>query len=170
MNRRAGLFLTYLAAILYLSLYPWRFVPNPGPKTLSWVPLVTRRTILDAVLNLVFYVPLGAAAFLSLRRRRGFAFLSAMAFGTFVSLAVEWAQLSIPTRFGNLTDLTCNSLGTLLGIVVALAATSYPLASRRRALHSPGVLHEPAPVHKKRPRLLIMGRFRYFGSSPGEAR
>ena len=59
MNRRAVLFfLIYLAAILYLSLYPWRFVPNLGSRTLSWVPLDTRRTILDAFLNVVFYMPL----------------------------------------------------------------------------------------------------------------
>ena len=39
-NRRAALFLLlYVAAILYLSLYPWRFVPNPGPRTLGWVPI-----------------------------------------------------------------------------------------------------------------------------------
>jgi len=63
-NRRAALFLLlYLAAILYLSLYPWRFVRNPGPGALIWVPLDTRRTILDAFLNVVFYIPLGAAAF-----------------------------------------------------------------------------------------------------------
>ena len=63
-NRRAALFLLlYLAAILYLSLYPWTFVSNPGPTSLTWVPLDTRRAILDAFLNVVFYMPLGAAAF-----------------------------------------------------------------------------------------------------------
>jgi VanZ family protein len=139
-NRRAALFLLlYLAAILYLSLYPWHYVPHPGFKALTWVPLVTRRTLLDAGLNLVFYMPLGAAAFLSLRRG-AFAFMAALAFGTLVSFTVEWAQLSIPTRLGNLTDLFCNSVGTLLGAAVALAATSPPLASRLRALYSPGVL------------------------------
>ena len=140
MNRRAALFLLlYLAAILYLSFYPWRFVPNLGPRTLVWVPLDTRRAILDAFLNVVFYMPLGAAAFVLLRRGVS-AFLAALAFGTFVSLAVELTQLSIPNRSGNLTDLVSNSVGTLLGIVVALVANSQPVASRLRALHSPSVL------------------------------
>jgi VanZ family protein len=140
-NRRAALFLLlYLAAILYLSLYPWRFVPNPIFRTLIWVPLLSRRTLLDAVLNVVFYIPLGASAFASLRRRSAFAFMAAVAFGTLVSFTVEWAQLSIPTRFGNLTDLFCNGLGTLLGAVLAFVATSRPLASRLRSLYSPGVL------------------------------
>ena len=128
--------LLYLAVILYLSLYPWRFVATPGLRTLSWVPLDTRRTILDAFLNMVFYIPLGAAAFLSLRRRT-LAFVAAAVLGMLLSLSVEWAQLSIPTRYGNLDDLFCNSLGTLLGSALAFVATSPPLASRVRGLYSP---------------------------------
>jgi VanZ family protein len=131
--------LLYLAAILYLSLYPWRFVPNSGPRSLNWVPLDTRRTILDAFLNVAFYMPLGAAAFVLLRRTAG-AFVAALAFGTFVSFAVEWTQLSIPTRSGNLTDLASNSVGTLLGIVIAWVANSPPVASRLRLFNSPCVL------------------------------
>ena len=147
MNRRPALFLLlYLAAILYLSLYPWTFVPHPGPRTLDWVPLDTRRTILDAFLNVVFYMPLGAAAFVSLRPRLSDkrlvagAAIGALAFGTLVSLAVELTQLSIPTRSGNLTDLVSDSAGTLLGIAVVIVATSPPLASRLRVLYSPSVL------------------------------
>ncbi|MCU1337864.1 MAG: hypothetical protein JWO19_3445 [Bryobacterales bacterium] len=141
LNRRAALFLAlYLAGILYLSLYPWQFVPNPGPRTLRWVPVDTRRAILDAVLNVVFYIPVGAAAFASFRRRSRIAFAAALALGTLVSLTVELTQLSIPTRVGNLVDLLCNSVGTLLGAMVAFVATSPPLASRLRGLYSPGVL------------------------------
>jgi len=139
-NRRAALFLLlYLAAILYLSLYPWTFVPNLGPRSLGWVPLDTRRTILDAFLNVVFYMPLGAAAFALLRRGVG-AFIVALAFGMLVSFTAEWTQLSIPTRSGNLTDLASNSAGTLLGIAIVIAATRPPVASRLRVLHSPSVL------------------------------
>jgi VanZ family protein len=137
-NRRPALFLLlYVAAVLYLSLYPWRFVTSS--RVLGWVPLITRRTILDAFLNVVFYMPLGAAAFLSFRRR-SVGFVAALVFGTLVSFAVEWAQLSIPGRFGNLTDLTCNSLGTLLGIAAAFIANSPALASRLRVLHSTSIL------------------------------
>ena len=138
MNRRpASFLLLYVAAILYLSLYPWRFVPSS--RVLGWVPLITRRTILDAFLNVVFYIPLGAAAFLSFRRR-AVGFIAALVFGALVSFTVEWAQLSIPGRFGNLTDLTCNSLGTLAGIAAAFIANTPPLASRTRVFHSPSIL------------------------------
>ena len=141
MNRRAALFLLlYLAAILYLSLYPWTFVPSPVPRTLDWVPLNSRRAILDAFLNVVFYLPLGAAAFASIRRGAAVALVASVFFGTFVSFTVEWTQLSIPTRVGNLTDLLCNSAGTVLGAVVACALTSRRVASRLRPLSSPSAV------------------------------
>jgi VanZ family protein len=139
-NRRAALFLLlYLTAILYLSLYPWTFVPSRGPRTLGWVPLNSRRAILDAFLNLVFYLPLGAAAFASIRRGAA-ALVAAVALGTLVSFTVEWTQLFIPTRVGNLTDLVCNSGGSVLGAAVAYVLTSRRLPPRLRALSSPSVL------------------------------
>jgi VanZ family protein len=140
-NRRAALFLLlYTVVILYLSLYPWRFVSYMGSRTLVWIPLYSRRMVVDAFLNVAFYMPLGGAAVLSFRRRGVGAFVAALAFGALISLTVELAQTSIPSRFGNLTDLACNSAGTLLGIVLALVAISPPVASRLRSLHSPGVL------------------------------
>jgi VanZ family protein len=139
-NRRAALFcLFYLAGILYLSLYPWKFVAYPFARTLVWIPLAGRQVILDACLNLVFYMPLGAAAFLTFRRRVP-AFIGAIALGTLVSFSVESAQLSIPTRFGTLLDLLSNSIGALLGAVVALVATSPPVASRLGVFRPPGPL------------------------------
>ncbi len=141
MNRRAALFLLlYLAAILYLSLYPWRFVPNRGPKTFYWVPLLTRGAILDAFLNVVFYMPLGAAAFVLLRRKGKMALVAALAFGTLVSFIVEWAQLWIPRRVSSWNDLLSNSAGTLLGAMVAFVISGPILAPRLRALNSPSVL------------------------------
>jgi VanZ family protein len=140
LNRRAALFcVLYLAGILYLSLYPWQFVAYPFARTLAWTPLVSRGLILDAVLNVVFYMPLGAAAFLTLRRIPS-ALAVAAALGGLVSLSVEWMQLSIPTRVGNLADLLTNTIGALLGAVVALMATSPPVASVLEVFESPGPL------------------------------
>jgi VanZ family protein len=139
-NRRAGLFfLLYFGAILYLSLYPWRVVANPVQRTLEWAPLSSRRTFLDAGLNLVFYIPLGAAAFLSIRKR-ALGFIAALTAGVAASFTIEELQLAIPGRFGNLTDLACNSLGTLLGAVAAAALTTPPLAGRFRGFYSPRIL------------------------------
>jgi VanZ family protein len=140
-NRRPALFLwLYLTTILYLSLYPWRFVPDHGLKTFYWVPLVGRGTILDAFLNVVFYVPLGAAAFAALRWNRTVAAMTTLALGTMVSFAIERAQLFIPGRVSSWNDLLCNSAGTFVGIAVAFAASSPPLAARLRGMPSPRVL------------------------------
>jgi len=114
-------------------------VAYPVPTTLGWIPLVSRGLVLDAVLNVVFYMPLGAAAFLTLRRRP-FALAAAAALGGLVSLSVEWMQLSIPTRVGNLADLLTNTIGALLGAMVAWVATSPPVASRLEVFESPGPL------------------------------
>ena len=111
----------------------------PFARTLAWNPLVSRGLILDAVLNVVFYMPLGAAAFLALRRRP-FALAAAAALGGLVSISVEWMQLSIPTRVGNLVDLLTNTIGALLGAIVAWVATSSPVASKLEVFESPGPL------------------------------
>jgi VanZ family protein len=114
-------------------------VGYPVPTTLAWIPLVNRGLILDAVLNAVFYMPLGAAAFLTLRRRPS-ALAAAGALGGLVSFSVEWMQLSIPTRVGNLADFLTNTIGALLGAVVALLAASPPVASRFTVFRPPGPL------------------------------
>ncbi len=138
-NCRAGLFFVlYLGSILYLSLYPWHFVPSPH-GSLEWIPINSRRTLLDAGLNVIFYVPLGAAAFLSIRRRT-LGFIGALAAGTLVSFSIEEAQLSIPGRFGEWTDLACNGFGTLIGAMAALLLTSRPIAPRLRSFYSPRML------------------------------
>src|SRR6185295_19188553 len=94
LNRRAALFcLLYLTGILYLSLYPWQFVAYSVPRTLVWIPPIGRGLMLDAALNVVFYMPLGASAFLALRRGL-FAFAIAAVLGVLVSFSVEWMQLS----------------------------------------------------------------------------
>ena len=140
LNRRAVSFcVLYLASILYLSLYPWHFEAYPVASALIWIPPTSRRLALDSVLNVLFYLPLGASVFLALRRGIP-ALAAAVGLGALVSFSVEWMQLSIPSRIGNLADLLANTIGALLGAVVALVATSPPVASRLKAVESPGPL------------------------------
>jgi VanZ family protein len=102
---------------------------------------------MDAVLNVFFYVPLGAAGFLSVRRG-WLGWLLAICAGTCVSWTVEWLQLWAPARHANLTDLASNTAGTILGATVAYTAVRwnwFPGASRtalasRWRLHSSGTL------------------------------
>ncbi len=117
-------FALYLCAIVYLSLFPGRFELHPQMDRLLWAPITGRRQALDFVLNVLFYVPLGASGCLALRRR-AYGFLVAVLFGCGLSWTVEWLQLWTPTRYGNLTDLTSNSLGTVLGAGAAFAASRW---------------------------------------------
>jgi VanZ family protein len=136
MNRRAALlFLANVVAILYLSLYPWHFVATRNAPGLEWVVNGTlRRVLLDELLNVGFYVPLGAAAFLVFTfPRRWFGVIAAIAVGALVSLSVEWMQLYLPDRFSSYVDLTTNTLGTAIGAAAALAwRSSHPVGWRPR--------------------------------------
>ncbi|MGH9591771.1 MAG: VanZ family protein, partial [Bryobacteraceae bacterium] len=134
LNRRAALlFLLYLCAIVYLSLYPIHPEKPPVASRLLWSPISGRYDLVDAILNLVFYIPLGAAAFVALRGGIS-ALAGATAVCALVSFAVEWAQLSIPSRYGDLRDLAANSLGAFLGAAIAFAASAPQVARRFRAL------------------------------------
>src|SRR4029078_11467258 len=69
-NRRGVLlFLLFLSAILYLSLYPVRPGYPPMPTELRWAPLFDRGQWIHFILNVAIYIPLGAAAFFALRAK-----------------------------------------------------------------------------------------------------
>jgi len=57
-NRRAALFcLFYLAGILYLSLYPWKFVAYPFARTLVWMAvLLTTMFLGTSVMAYLYHV------------------------------------------------------------------------------------------------------------------
>ncbi|MEO5924835.1 MAG: VanZ family protein [Bryobacteraceae bacterium] len=131
-SRAKIFFLLYLCAIIYLSLYPGEFTLRPKMDRLLWVPVVGRRQILDFVLNVLFYLPLGVAGCLSFRRR-GLGLLTAVVVGGCLSWTIEWLQLWMPFRFGNLTDLVSNTAGTLLGASLAFAASRWNWLPGHRA-------------------------------------
>jgi VanZ family protein len=133
-NRRAALlFLLYLFAILYVSLYPAHPDLPPMRTELEWGPIFNRGQWIDVILNVLFYVPLGAAACIALRS--GFrALFGATLICSLISLSVEYAQLSIPSRDADLRDFAANSLGALLGAGLAFVATREIVAPRLRAL------------------------------------
>ncbi len=115
MNRRAAIFfLLYFCAVVYLSLYPFEFRPYARSLLLFWLEAFSRRVFVDTVLNVLFYVPLGAAA-LAVLGRTPPAWLASVLTCTLISLAMEIAQLFTPSRYGNLRDLAANAAGATLG-------------------------------------------------------
>jgi VanZ family protein len=125
-NRRALVFLAvYVATVLYICLYPWKFNWSRQTYPLMWLPLTSPRDILDFLLNIVLYLPVGAAACLALGGRAA-GLLLAIPLGFALSFGVEWTQRFDFLRVGNLDDLTANTLGTALGAITALAWKKLP--------------------------------------------
>jgi glycopeptide antibiotics resistance protein len=74
--------------------------------------------------NVVVFVPLGLAVTRSLALGRGLAPLAALvggtAFGALVSACIEMLQILSPSRFPDWRDLVLNTLGALVGAIVAI--------------------------------------------------
>lgn len=118
----------YLAAAwavltIYGSLYPftgWQVAGN-DPFAFLTLPWPRYWTAFDLVANVVVYLPLGFFTTLALLRLPGryTAPLLATVLGSLLSFAMESLQAWLPTRISSNVDLGCNSLGSLLGSLLA---------------------------------------------------
>lgn len=108
------------AALLYLSLYPWRFAnPTAHRPFLMYQGLSSRNDWIDTVLNILVYVPIGYAGVLAGRHRFRAALWTAIA-GPLFSLMIEYLQTFMPVRYSSWRDLITNSIGVWIGIGLAL--------------------------------------------------
>lgn len=109
MLARFAALLAALSIIASMSLSPGSdAVPTDAP-----VAFFGERAGADALLNVVFYVPLGLAlGWLPLRVWAG------LLVGILVTLTMETLQLAIPGRFASLSDLVANTTGTAAGIAL----------------------------------------------------
>jgi VanZ family protein len=87
----------------------------------------------NALLNVVGFVPLGFAGALLLailwNAKRGV--IAATLIGAATSLAIEYFQSYLPTRFSGLTDIVTNTVGTWLG------ASLYQAVAKISGAHQP---------------------------------
>ena len=117
--------------IVYVSLYPFRFVPD-GPalvdalRSLSWA----RAGRGDMFNNVLLYVPFGFCVALLLEPRWGrvTGIVAGTALGAMLSLGLELLQASVAIRVSSLRDLSLNASGSLLGAV--LGTVFHALGSR----------------------------------------
>jgi len=94
-----------------------KFLSLPGPDfRWNW------SFVQDVTINLLGFIPFGFffAAFLikTTNMKRGVSYFIAAMVGVGLSLSIELIQAWLPTRDSSLTDMLCNSIGTILGIVI----------------------------------------------------
>jgi len=136
--------------IVYGSLYPWSFDftvhANPIEVLLhSWPDGMDAFALRDAAINVVFYFPLGLAAFLAFApaRSRAGALAAAFLLGLTISTGLELLQVYVPGRVCSLSDVLFNCAGTMMGALTALRfQTRFEALTRRsyRQFASPATL------------------------------
>ena len=117
--------------IVYVSLYPFRFVPD-GPtliealRSIGWA----RAGRGDMFNNLLLYVPFGFCVALLVEPRWGrfTGIVVGTLLGASLSLGLELLQASVAPRVSSLRDLSLNATGSLLGTV--LGTVFHALGSR----------------------------------------
>jgi len=114
----------YTLLICYASWYPFRSWREPAETWFAFViaPWPRYYTVADVVLNVLSYSPLGFLLALALLPRtnvRTAAVLATLA-GTLLSLGMETVQQFIPARVASNLDLLANSLGSMIGAVLAM--------------------------------------------------
>lgn len=136
-----------VAAIVYVTLYPWTGWRAPGVPMLAFLsePWPRYWTRMDVTLNLVGYVPLGLLGAAWLRRYLPpfGATLVAIGAAALLSCGLEAIQTLLPPRFPSLLDLLANSAGAGVGAALAAALgpqriDAWPSAMARVLTLSPG--------------------------------
>jgi glycopeptide antibiotics resistance protein len=125
--------LACVVGALALVLVPWGDFQNHSHWTkVVWVPFAPPVRVVDAILNVVLFVPLGAAAAAyATARRVG----TAVVLGCALSLSAEFLQIYSHNRFPSTTDVSCNVLGAA---VAAFATTRLSRRFLPRAQNRPG--------------------------------
>ena len=127
-----------VAVIVYASLQPFTgwTEPTPGGRffLFQWGQ---RWTVGDATFNVLAYIPFGFALVMAwpLRWSGLRSIIATLGSALVLSLAMETAQIWLPTRYASVLDTAANLVGTLIGAVFgALVISSRPLLKAARSL------------------------------------
>ena len=117
-----------VAVIVYASLQPFSGWIAPPPTMPNFLFQWSQRwTPSDAAFNLLAYAPLGLALVIagprdsSRKQKMG----AALAVAAALSLAMETAQMWLPTRYASVYDTLANLCGSALGALLGLALISF---------------------------------------------
>ena len=155
------LWLMALAAILYLSLYPFADWALRRPSPWAWLFMGLPRFYSwgDMIVNVGAYAGFGYLTVRQFQQRLGLwgAVLVASVGGCLLSFSMESIQSYLPRRVPSLLDLITNGLGALLGAALVVALTYSPRLQRMRTRISRLVLgHESEHRHRRFAAVLLI--------------
>lgn len=123
--------LLYALLIAYGSLFPLSGWTEPA-EPWAWLgkqPASGHLSRPDLIVNLLAYMPLGLSLAFVIRQSMGntIAVLAATVIGLALSLFVEYTQAYLPSRVSATSDLITNTVGSLVGALIArfLGSTSH---------------------------------------------
>jgi len=127
---RIWLAIGYALFIVYASLSPFSGWRSQGINFFEMLdaPLLQTYTAFDAALNLMSYLPFGLLVGLALRARFG-AVTSVnlcLIIGMALSVSMEFLQMYLPTRISSNMDVLSNSVGMLMGALLAVGISLWP--------------------------------------------
>ncbi|MEQ1532970.1 MAG: VanZ family protein [Sideroxydans sp.] len=124
----------HILFLIYVSLSPFEGWQEQGVNLSDVLaaPFGQTYTAFDAIVNVLAYVPLGLLLMLTLRVYFG-ALRSALlaVLGAFtLSLSLEFLQLYLPARTSSNVDMLTNTVGALVGALLALYIARHTLFAR----------------------------------------
>ena len=129
--------LVYLAIVGWLTLGPqplddgasgllfWALDVAESIPALSWIGYYE----VEFTANVFMFVPIGLFLVLLFGRRKWWL---AIAIGVALTVTIETVQLFLPERVSDVRDIIANSVGTVIGVAVALLVT----ARKERRIHT----------------------------------
>lgn len=121
------LFVFVCFAILYFTLFPWQIDSTRGAVPLSRDFPHRPADWVDALANVLLFIPFGLIGILAWPGRSWFNAATLWISGTLFTYGIEWTQRFIPTRFASWRDVLCNSLGTAIGVGLGSAMARWPV-------------------------------------------
>jgi len=112
--------LCWVLVIVVVTTYPWAgSLGDARWDRVIWVPFHNMRVSLDAVANIALYLPFGFSFVQSrLRVHKGDVVLVSI-LAALLSVSCEFYQVFHPSRFPSMTDVASNTLGGIIGVLIA---------------------------------------------------
>ncbi|WP_181158131.1 VanZ family protein [Microbacterium sp. MYb64] len=121
----------YAIAVLLLTWLPAEeagkvtgIVATLARLVATWgVPVEAAYTVFEFAANIALFVPLGVLLAVGWPRMPA---MAVIAVGCAASTIIELVQLTMPSRYSTLSDVIANTLGTVVGLVIARAVFRRP--------------------------------------------